>query len=613
MAKHRAIKDHYLETRLFTQRVILAYVFVLLVVIGLVARMFYLQVVQHDVYVTLSDKNRVHVQPVSPIRGLIVDRKGRLLADNQPSYTLTMVKERVTTIESTLDQLTEILQLTDSEKEKFLQRLRHRRRPFESVPLRYKLSEEEIAKIAVNQYRLPGVEVEAQLVRHYTEGLGLAHSIGYVGRINEKELKRIDAVNYSATHHIGKLGIEKYYEDLLHGSVGYQEVETTARGQVLRVLKREDPKPGAQLQLSLDLELQKKALELLGGRRGSIVALDPKTGGVLTMVSTPTYDPNLFVTGISTKNYSALRDSPDLPLFNRAIRGQYPPGSTIKPQMGIAGLDTGVVSGGYTIFDRGWYQLENDERKYRDWKKGGHGRVSLRSAITQSCDTYFYGMAFGLGIDRMHKYLSQFGLGKKTGIDITDELGGLMPSREWKKRVRGQPWYPGESLNTGIGQGYMQATPLQLAVATAILANRGKMVKPRLVQKINNEEFFGGLSNAQIKLKREDYWDYIIRGMVDVVHGKKGTARRLSRGIKYKMAGKTGTAQVLGIKQDEEYDASKIKERHRDHALFVAFAPVNDPKIAIAIIVENGGSGSSTAAPIARKLLDAYLLPAAES
>ncbi|UZE95522.1 penicillin-binding protein 2 [Alkalimarinus alittae] len=591
--------------------------FIILLAAVLVSRVYYLQVVDYDHYTTLSDKNRMQLQSVAPTRGLIYDRNGILLADNQPVFSVSIVKERVDDLEQTIAKIGNIIELSDDQIKNFDRRLKNRRKPYDPVPLKSKLTESEIARLAVQRHLLPGVEVEAELVRNYPYGELMAHMLGYVGRINIKELKNVDATNYSATNYIGKLGIEKFYENVLHGKVGRQTVETNARGRVLRVLDQVPPLPGRDITLSIDLRLQQVVAEAMGDYRGAVVAIEPATGDILALVSTPSFDPNLFVTGIDHKSYAALRDSLDIPLFNRALKGQYPPGSTIKPIIGLAGLDTAVVSRQTKIQDPGWYQLKNDERFYRDWKRYGHGVVDLYDSIVQSCDTFFYSMAFKLGVDRMSLYLDKFGIGSRTAIDINEDRKGILPSRAWKRGTKGLPWFPGDSLNMGIGQGFMLATPLQLATATAVLANRGRWHRPHLAQKISE-----GISQDEsveiprmhetdppdVILNNPEDWDYILGSMKSVMHGKKGTARATGRNSAYKMAGKTGTAQVVGIKQGELYDAEALAERHRDHALFVGFAPYEAPEIALAIIVENGGGGSSTAAPVARKIFDAWIL-----
>lgn len=608
MSQPIPLKDHEKDARLVRQRVLVGGALVLLLIGVLIARLYYLQVVQYEHHSTLSENNRVHVQPIPPNRGLIFDRNGIIIADNRPSFSLTVTRERAGDWRKTLDTVVEVLGLTAEERELFEKRVLQGRRPFEPVPIMYELSEEQIARIAVDQFRLPGVEVAAQLVRHYPEGEHFAHSVGYVGRINEAELKQLDPVNYSGTHHIGKTGIERFYEDSLHGQVGYEEVETNARGRVLRVLKRTDPIPGKDLTLTLDLRLQQAAEAALAGRRGAIVALQPATGEVLAMVSQPSFDPNLFVTGISFKAYGELRDSIDRPLFNRVLRGLYPPGSTIKPMMAVAGLDTGVVTENSRVFDPGFFQLPNVKHKYRNWNRGGDGWVDLETAIMRSNDTYFYDLAHKMGIDRMHDYMSRFGIGQRVSLDMFEETAGLMPSRDWKRARYRQPWYPGETVILGIGQGYMQTTPLQLAQATALMANHGKWIRPHLARRIEGELPVDPEPMPDIQLRDPRYWDASINGMVQVLHGARGTAKKVGDTATYRIAGKSGTAQVVAIKQGERYDSGKLAERHRDHALFVAFAPVHNPQIAVAVMVENGESGSGVAAPVAKQVMDAWLL-----
>ncbi|OZG71951.1 penicillin-binding protein 2 [Hahella sp. CCB-MM4] len=604
----REFKDHYREQRIFFNRTIVAGLVVLLMLLSLAARYYYLQVVQHDVFSTLSDRNRMQLQPITPTRGLIYDRNGVLLADNQPTFSLTIVRERVKDMEETLAFLSDLIEIAPEDIESFEKRLHQRRRPYESVTLKTRLNEDEIAKVAVNRHLLAGVEVEADLIRYYPQGEDFAHMLGYVGRISEQELKKVDPANYSGTQYYGKLGVEGHYEELLHGQAGFQTVETDVRGRVLRVLEKVAPTPGADISLNIDTELQKVAVKALDGRKGAVVAIDPKTGGILALVSTPSFDPNLFVTGIDSKTYKELQNSPAIPLFNRALRGQYPPGSTIKPFVGVAGLDTEKVNTGTTVWDPGYYQLKGDERKYRDWKRQGHGWVDLKAAIAQSCDVFFYDLGYRMGVDSMQQYLAQFGFGQLTAYDIDNARDGILPSREWKRGVKGLPWFPGDSINMSIGQGYMLTTPLQLATGMAVLANRGHWVAPRLIKTINEVEVTDVPSPPDMQLHQEWYWDYVIKAMEEVMHGRHGTARGSGRGAEYRMAGKTGTAQVIGIKQGERYDADAIAEEYRDHGLFIGFAPVNNPKIALAVVVENGGGGSSAAAPVARKVFDAYLV-----
>ncbi|MBB4866037.1 penicillin-binding protein 2 [Pseudomonas nitritireducens] len=602
------LKDHEKDARQVRTRVIVGGVAIFLLALVLVARMYHLQVTQYDYHSTLSENNRVHVQPIPPNRGLIFDRNGVIIADNRPSFSLTITRERTENLQETLKTLVDILGLTEEDKAIFEKRMKQGRRPFEPVPIMFELSEEQIARIAVNQYRLPGVDVAAQFVRHYPLGEHFAHSVGYVGRINEAELKKLDPVAYSGTHHIGKTGVEKFYEDSLHGTVGYEEVETNARGRVLRVLKRTEPISGRDIVLSIDSKLQAAAETALAGRRGAIVAIQPSTGDVLAMVSQPSYDPNLFVTGISFKDYAALRDSEDRPLYNRVLRGLYPPGSTVKPAVAIAGLDAGVVTPASRVFDPGYYQLPNYDHKYRNWNRMGDGWVNLETAIMRSNDTYFYDLAHKLGIDRLHDYMSEFGFGQRVALDMYGEADGLMPSRQWKRAVRRQVWYPGETLILGIGQGYMQSTPLQLAQMVALIANKGKWIRPHLAKTIDGKPPTDPEPMPDILLKDPNNWNLVDNGMQQVVHGARGTAHKVGATAVYRIAGKSGTAQVVAIKQGEKYDRSKLNERHRDHALFVGFAPADNPQIAVAVMVENGESGSGVAAPVLKQVLDAWLL-----
>jgi len=606
----RQFKDHAGEARKVNFRLTLAFSAVVVMFLVLVFRYYSLQVTHHEDYATQSDRNRIHVRPIPPNRGLIFDSKGNLLAENRPSFNLSIIKERVKDLDATLEKLGTLVTVTGRDIENFHKLLGQRRRPFQAVPLRFRLTEEEISRIAVNEFDLEGVEIDAQLTRYYPRSDLYAHTIGYVGRINERELYSFDEEtykSYSGTHSIGKIGLEKFYEKTLLGEVGSEHIETNAHGRVLRSLERYDPTPGEDLYLFLDSELQQVAVKSLDGRRGAVVAIDVETGGILAMVSAPSYDPNLFVTGISIDDYRALNQSRDLPLFNRTIQGQYPPGSTIKPVLGLGGLEHQIVTFHTQIYDPGYYQLENDKRLYRDWKRGGHGaEIDLYDAIVQSCDTFFYDMAFRMGVDRMHPFGSLFGLGHKTLVDLPSERAGLWPSRAWKRGARGMPWFPGDSLNISIGQGDVLTTPLQLAVLTATLASKGQHLKPRLVRRIGDQETERELVN--VVKATEVNWDYIHRAMQGVVHGARGTANKISKNVKYLMAGKTGTAQVVGIAQDAEYDSEALDERQRDHALYIGFAPLEAPKVAVAIIVENGEAGSSVAAPIARKIFDKYLL-----
>mgnify|MGYP001813317964 CR=1 FL=1 len=612
MPRELTLKDHLFESRLFMSRAIILLVFCALLVLILFSRLFYLQVIAHDHFITLSDDNRVKILPIPPTRGLIYDRNGILLAENLPSYRLDITPEQVKDMQATLDALDGIIEISETDISRF-EKMRSRKPRFEAIPLRFHLSDEEVARFAVNRHRFPGVEIQAGLSRHYPLGERAVHAVGYVGRINERELQTISTSNYSGTSYIGKVGVEKTYEDILHGTVGHQQVEITAQGRALRVLSRTPPIPGNNLYLTLDSRLQAVAEDAFGDFSGAAVAIDPRNGDVLAFVSRPTYDPNPFVNGIEVADYRALQQDKYQPLFNRALRGQYPPGSTLKPFVGLAGLEMGLTNPGTGTYCPGYYTLPNRKRKFRDWKRWGHGPVDLNTAITQSCDVYFYDLALSMGIDRIYEYLHHFGFGEQTRIDIQGELPGLLPSREWKRRNRNEPWFPGETIITGIGQGFTLSTPLQLASATAAIANLGNRMQPRIVlarQAVGDDSLIPSLVEVSetITIQNPDNWHAVMDAMVNVVHGERGTARRIGEDASYQIAGKTGTAQVFGLKEDEKYDAEKIDEKLRDHALFIAYAPVENPRIAVAVIVENGGGGGSVAAPIARIILDQYLL-----
>lgn len=614
MFRGAPLRNPQWENHLFQRRVIVAAVFSAALLTFVIIRLFYLQVVNHDHYTTLSRNNRVDIQPIAPTRGLIYDRNGVIVAENQPTFSLEIVPERVTDMEATLAAIRELISVSDNDMERFRQILRRKRR-FEESPLRLRLTDEEVARIAVNRYRLPGVEIKSRLARDYPLGPLLAHTIGYVGRIDERELQQLDTSNYAATAHIGKTGVERTYENQLHGRVGYQQVETNARGRVLRVLERTPPTPGRNLHLNIDVRLQRTAQDAFGIEHGALVAIDPSNGAVLALVSLPSFDPNLFVNGIDSVSYDALANSKDQPLFNRALNGQYPPGSTIKTIYGLLGLESGEIRHDTQIWDPGFYMLKGDERRYRDWRKEGHGWVDFNKSIVESCDTFYYDLALTLGIDRMSDYMRNFGFGRPTGIDLTGESSGLMPSRDWKRRVHRQPWFPGETLITGIGQGFTLATPLQLASSTATLAGFGRHLTPTVVASLDEPDsgiraVLDAKELPTVRVVDISNWQRVHRAMINVVHSPTGTARSISRNLPYTVAGKTGTAQVFGIKQDEEYVAEDVAKHLRDHALFVAFAPAEKPRIAIAVIVQNGGGGGAVAAPIARKVMDTYLLDA---
>ncbi|NRB56111.1 MAG: penicillin-binding protein 2 [Salinicola sp.] len=612
MRKRREnIKNHELEARVFRNRSLVAALVIVLMAGALVSRLFYLQVIEHDVFITRSDNNRMRVEPLPPRRGLIYDRNGKLLAENRPTYNLTIVRERVDDLDTTLQRLIDILDLPEDEVATFRERSRQRQRPYQPALLMSDLTEDQIARLAVNRYLLSGVEVEAQLMRYYPDPIVMSHVLGYVGRINEEELAELDSGDYAGTHFIGKTGIEYTYEDQLHGKAGLRKVETNARGRVLRELDRDPPVPGKDITLTIDSRLQHMAYDLLDGRRGAIVAIQPKTGDILAMVSAPGFDINKFVTGISYDDYRALQQNLDLPLYNRAVRGQYPPGSTIKPFEALAALQDGVVKPNDVIYDPGYFQLPNDTRRYHNWLRWGHGRVDLERALEVSNNTYFYTMAYRLGIDRLSSFMHQFGFGEVTSLDVQGAAPGLMPSREWKREKYNQVWYPGETLSAGIGQGYFMATPLQLAAATATLANHGHWVRPHLAKRIGDQVIEPPFADTKpdVQVDQARWWQDVYKGMEAVLQGSEGTARKAGAGLQYEMAAKTGTAQVFSLGQNQKYDADELTERLRDHALFIGFAPVEDPQIAIAVIVENAGGGVSG---LGRELTDAWLLPDGE-
>ncbi len=609
MARRLAIKDHIRETNLFNSRTIIVAFIVIGLIFLIISRMLFLQVNKHQDLQTLSNQNRIKITPIAPNRGLIYDRKGIILAENRSLYSLVVTPEKNKDLQATLTALQSILPIiSDEDIEQFIKRTKQQRR-FEKIMLKTGLSETERAVFAVNQYRFPGVSAEAGLFRYYPFGETMVHALGYVGRINERELSQIDSRNYRATRHIGKVGLEKFYEDRLHGTIGHQEVETDARGRVIRVLNRKDPIPGEDIKLHIDSQLQLEATRLLAGKRGVVVAVEPESGAILSLVSTPGYEPNEFVSGISSKAYSKLISSQDRPLFNRALRGQYSPGSTIKPMLGLLALEAGKITPTSRIWDKGYFQLEGNERHYRDWEEKGHGWVNLKKAIMKSCDIFFYEVALKLGIDHIHDAMSSFGFGQLTHIDMGEELPALMPSRGWKRADRNLPWYSGETVIIGIGQGYWNVTPLQLASATAIMANGGKRNNLSLTKSIG---FKNKMQKRDVSPPIEQIFPFnkdnmdLIRDAMRGVNSIGGTAYKAFRTAHFTSAGKSGTVQLIGIAQDE-YDETKVAEKHRDNALFIAFAPFKKPQIAVAVVVENAGGGSTNAAPIARKVMEFYL------
>lgn len=618
------IKDHHSERQLFIGRVALTSTIGILLLGVVIARLVQLQVFNYEDFAAQSQGNLYRIEAVPPIRGLIFDRKGRVLAENLPAYQLELIPEQVDDLDNTLRRLA-LLGLIEAEDIPRLKDLSESGPRFKPVTLNLRLSDEEIANFAIQRPRFPGVDFRPRLVRYYPHGAAVAHAIGYVGALSKNDLARLDASNYAGTAHTGKTGVENSFESNLHGDVGYRNIVTNALGRQLpseladlfeSLPPNEIPNPGANVYLSLDLDLQLLATEALQGKRGAVVALDPWSGEILALVSAPSFDPNLFAVGMSTSEFAVLKNDLEQPLFNRAVRGTYPPGSTIKPMLAVAALETGATNVKHTILCRGYFMLPNTTHRYRDWKPEGHGEVDLHTAISQSCDVYFYELSVKIGIDNIHDYLDRFGLGRVSGLDIGGEHQGLVPSREWKRNAFRNPedqrWYHGETVIASIGQGYMLATPLQLANAVAAVATRGIRYQPHLVAAIEDtltgeRTMISPTRLDDVVLKNEDHWDIVIDAMHEVMQGLRGTARQAGLNAAYEMAGKSGTSQVISISQDEEYDEEKIDERLRDHALFIAFAPLDKPRIAVAVIVENGSSGSRVAAPIARKIMDAYL------
>lgn len=605
------VRDYLAESRIVQSRIFLLMSLSMVLILLLAGRLGYLQISQNESFTTLAQNNRIDFFPLAPVRGLIYDRNGEPLAQNIRVFNLEILPDKVEDMDDLLHRLGQIVLLSEENLQHF-KGLLAKHPAFERQTLKANLSDEEAAVLAVNQHLFAGVELRARLQRFYPRGALTAHVVGYVGRISADDLETVEAEAYRGLEYIGKSGIEAFYEPVLLGKSGVAQVETNAHGRIIRELEQMPPDTGKTLHLGLDIELQSKAIESLAGFEGAIVAIEPETGEVLAFASAPGYDPNLFVNGISSDLYATLRESTRHPLLNRALHGRYAPGSTIKAFMSLVGMENGV-SHSKQIFCPGFYSLPNRKHRYRDWKRGGHGQVTGHDAIVQSCDVYYYIMAKQLGIDRMHEGMTRFGFGRKTGVDMPGEPSGLMPSRDWKSNARGTAWYPGETIITGIGQGYMLATPLQLAAAMAMLANRGKKVSPRFLSAIEHpqsqlREPLPPRSAGITTLKNPRAYELVIDGMRDVVHGARGTARRIGQDIRYQMAGKTGTAQVKSITQDATYDEANTQKKFKDHSLFVGFAPLHNPKIAIAVVVEHAGSGSRTAAPMARELIDYYLL-----
>lgn len=610
--QREAIQDHAAEAQLFKRRAVVAFSMVVLLFSIILLNQYHLQVRSYHEYQTRSEGNRIKVVPVAPNRGLIYDRNGILLAENTPVHSVEIIPEQIENLEQTLAQLAELIDISPEQQQSFLREVRQQRR-FNSIAVKERLTEQEVAVLAVNQHRFPGVTLEARLSRTYPFGDLFTHALGYIGRINSNDLQRLReqerAANYAASHHIGKIGLERYYEQKLHGTVGYQEVEVNNRGRVIRTLRSDPAISGKDIILSLDVGLQLTAQQALEGLRGAVVALDPRTGAVLAFYSNPSYDPNLFVHGISSTNYNALLNSFDRPLINRVTQGVYPPASTIKPHMGLVGLDQGEITPSSRIWDPGYYQLPNYSRRFRNWQRHGLGWVNIYNAITQSNDTYFYDLAVKLGIDTISDAMKQFGFGLRTGIDIHEESTANMPSRGWKQARYNEPWYLGDTVSLGIGQSYWTTTPLQLASSTAILVNRGESIVPTLLQGTRFNEQFNAVTYQRqqaVTIQDPQHWQVILDAMEQTVSTPNPTAFRAFRNAAYTSGGKTGTAQVVSIAQDAEYDADALLEQHRDNAMYIGYAPADAPTVVVSVVVENTGGGSSTAAPIARQLFDYY-------
>ena len=609
--RQRPIKDDLREQRQLSLRAGAGFLIIVLLFLGLGARYLWLQVMRHDDFATRSEGNRVRVLPVAPNRGLIYDRRGRLLAANEPAYRLEIVPEQVEDLDVTWAALTRIVALSDEDRERF-ERVRDRYQPFDRVPVGSALSEDEVARFAVDRHRFEGVDVVPYMARAYPYGDLLTHVLGYVGRLDTADLQRVDPANYRGTSHIGKAGLERQYEDRLHGLSGRERVETNVQGRVLRVLERDDPVPGDDLVLSLDVAVQQAAWDALGDRAGAVVAIDPRDGAVVALVSKPAFDPNAFVHGMPVADYQAILASPRRPLFNRALSGGYEPGSTLKPFIGLAGLELGVINPQRRVFSTGEFYLSEDGRPFRDWKKGGHGWVEIRGALEESVNTFFYQLALDLGIDRIHDYLDQFGFGRPTGVDLPSESSGVLPSTAWKRAQFNESWYPGETVNSGIGQGFNVTTPIQLANALATLANGGRRYVPRLLYAVRPPQgerasrVPAPLAEA-VPVNDAGNWSLVQEGLRRVVHGPRGTARAVAPAEGWEMAGKTGTAQVFGLARDQEYVEAEVAEHLRHHALFIAYAPFDAPSLAVAVVVDHGGAGSRAAAPVARAVFDAWL------
>ena len=612
-SQRNSFRDYTAEQTLFVRRALLAFVGILLLSGILVVNLYHLQILRFEDYSTRSNQNRIKLVPVAPSRGIIYDRNGTPLALNRTIYQAELVPEKVDNLKQTLQALRPVLDLTDDDIENF-EKERKRSRRFTSIALKTALNDVQVARFAVNQYRFPGVEVKGYQRRYYPYGPTLTHVVGYVSKINDRDVARLDKEgkwpNYAATHDIGKLGIENYYEDLLHGKTGYEEVEVNNRGRVIRQLHEQSPQAGRDIWLSIDLRLQQYIETLLVGSRAAVIVSDPRTGEILAMVSTPSYDPNLFVDGISSKDYKALLQDENRPLYNRAIQAAYPPASTVKPYVAVSALSAGVITRNTSLFDPGWWQLPGSEKRYRDWKKWGHGRLNVTKSLEESADTFFYQVAYDMGIDRLSEWMNKFGYGRRTGIDLPQENPGNMPTREWKMKRFKKPWYQGDTIPVGIGQGYWTATPLQMNKALMILINDGVIKTPHLLRAIreNNQLVpYRQPPSMPIGDIHSGYWEIAKDGMYGVANRPNGTAHKSFDNAPYKIAAKSGTAQVFGLKENETYNAHKIAEHLRDHKLMTAFAPYDKPRVAVTMILENGGAGAAVGT-IMRQILDHIML-----
>ena len=607
MDANNIFKNHAYEKNLFIARCTTAVLISFIFIFILLARCFHLQVLSYNNYNTMSDNNRVTVIPLPPLRGKIFDKNGVVLAENQASFAIHLTPYYIKDIDNTIAELQELINLSQNMIISFKKRLRYSHAK-KSIPLKFKLTEEEIAKFSVKQHIFDGVNIETTFIRKYPMYKTGAHVLGYVARISDKDLKRVDNSNYAGTNFIGKTGIEKFYEDTLHGTVGYRQVETDAKGNIIRVLKEKSPINGKDIYLSIDSRLQEMVQQSISKYRGAAIVACPETGKILAMASSPSFDPNIFANGVDSKTYAKLNDPKQKPLFNRAIQGQYSPASIIKPIVALAGLETEIIKADTSIHDPGWYKLRTDNHLYRDWKKVGHGWVNLEKAIVESCDTYFYKLADNLGIDNLTHWYNKFGLGDKTGIDLDNEAKGLVPSREWKKKVKNEPWYRGETIIAGIGQGFLLTTPIQLSQMTNAFATNGYLARPYLIEKIHdkqtNNEMYIAPNNISVEIKKDKNWNLISDSMRKSVHTVRGTAyNRIGRHIKFTMAGKTGTSQVYSIKQNESYNKYKIPEHLRDHTIFIGFAPYKSPEISVTVLIENNPG----AAVICREISNYYM------